>query len=61
MPATQRGQAYRLGPSRWGLRWYDATGARKRKSPFPSKTAALGHYRDVVEPSCAAMRRPRRS
>lgn len=50
MPATQRGQAYRLGPSRWGLRYYDASGARRRKSPFPSKSAALAHYRDVVEP-----------
>ena len=50
MPATQRGQAYRLGPSRWGLRYYDATGARRRKSPFPSKSAALAHYREVIEP-----------
>jgi hypothetical protein len=50
MPATQRGQAYRLGPHRWGLRWYDQTGNRRRKSPFPSKTAALDHYRKVIEP-----------
>jgi integrase len=50
MPATQRGQAYRLGPNRWGLRYYDAAGERRRKSPFPSKTAALAHYRDIVEP-----------
>jgi integrase len=50
MPATQRGQAYRLGPNRWGLRYYDATGARRRKSPFSSKSAALAHYRDVLEP-----------
>jgi integrase len=50
MPAIQRGQAYRLGPNRWGLRWYDAEGRRRRKSPFPSKSAALAHYRDVIEP-----------
>jgi hypothetical protein len=50
MPATQRGQAYRLGPHRWGLRYYDANGQRRRKSPFPSKTAALDHYRNVIEP-----------
>ncbi len=50
MPATQRGQAYRLGPNRWGLRYYDATGARRRKSPFPSKSAALTHYRQIIEP-----------
>jgi hypothetical protein len=51
MPATQRGQAYRLGPNRWGLRYYDADGARRRKSPFPSKSAALAHFRDVIEPT----------
>jgi integrase len=32
------------------LRYYDAAGKRRRKSPFPSKSAALAHYRDVVEP-----------
>ena len=37
MPPTQRGPAYRLGPSRWGLRYYDADGKRQRKSPFPSQ------------------------
>jgi integrase len=50
MPPTQRGQAYRLGPNRWGLRYYDADGTRCRKSPFPTKSAALAHYRDVIEP-----------
>jgi integrase len=50
MPATQRGQAYRLAPNRWGLRYRDATGKRHRKSPFPSKSAALTHFRDAIEP-----------
>jgi integrase len=50
MPPTQRGQAYRLGANRWGLRYYDADGRRRRKSPFPSRSAALAHFRDVVEP-----------
>ncbi len=50
MPATQRGHAYRLGPNRWGLRHRDAAGQKHRKSPFPSKSAALKHYRDVIEP-----------
>jgi len=50
LPATQRGQAYRLGPNRWGLRYYDGDGARRRKSPFDSKSAALRHYHDVIEP-----------
>jgi hypothetical protein len=50
MPPTQRGSAYLLGPNRWGLRYYDADGVRRRQSPFPSKSAALAHYRDQVEP-----------
>ena len=50
MPATQRGQAYRLAPNRWGLRYYDTDGNRQRKSPFPTKSAALAHYRTIIEP-----------
>lgn len=50
MPAIQRGQAYRIGPNHWGLRYYDVDGVRRRKSPFPSKSAALAYYRDVIEP-----------
>src|SRR5918997_3213116 len=50
MPPTQRGQAYRLAPGKWGLRYYDAAGKRCRKSPFATKSAALAHYRDVIEP-----------
>jgi integrase len=50
MPPIQRGQAYRLAPGKWGLRYYDAEGVRRRKSPFASKSAALTHYRDVIEP-----------
>lgn len=50
MPATQRGQAYKISSGKWGLRYYDHDGTRKRESPFPSKSAALAHYRDVIEP-----------
>lgn len=50
MPPTQRGEAYRLAPGKWGLRYYDAGGVRRRKSPFASKSAALDHFRHVVEP-----------
>lgn len=50
MPPTQRGQAYRLSPNRWGLRFYGPDGERRRKSPFPSRSAALAHFRDVIEP-----------
>ena len=49
MPQTQRGQAYRLGDGRWGLRYYDEGGKRRRVSPFPSKSAALKHFRDAIE------------
>ena len=51
MPPTQRGQAYRLGANRWGLRYYDRDGRRQRQSPFPSKSAALAWYRDHIEPA----------
>ncbi len=50
MPATQRGQAYKLAPGKWGLRYYDRDSVRQRKSPFPTKSAALAHYRDIIEP-----------
>lgn len=50
MPQTQRGHAYKLGSGRWGLRYYDSQGVRRRKSPFRSKSVALAHYRDVIEP-----------
>lgn len=38
-----------MGANRWGLRYYDAEGLRRRKSPFPTKSAALRWYRDVIE------------
>lgn len=50
MPATQHGQVYKLGKQRYGLRWYDVDGIRRRKSPFPTQSAAKAHYRDVIEP-----------
>jgi integrase len=50
MPATQRGQVYRLGPDRWGIRYYGPDGKRHKQSPFPSKSAAFAWFRDVIEP-----------
>jgi integrase len=50
MPQVQRGSAYKIAGGRWGLRYYDLSGARRRKSPFPSKSAALRYYREIVEP-----------
>jgi integrase len=40
----------RFGTGKWGLRYRDATGKRRRISPFPSKSAEFAHYRDVIEP-----------
>jgi hypothetical protein len=38
MPPTQHGQAYKLAPGKWGLRYYDAEGVRRRKAPsLPSR------------------------
>lgn len=50
MPPVQRGQAVKLASGKWSLRYYDAAGQRRRKSPFKSKSAALAHYREHVEP-----------
>lgn len=51
MPPLQRGQAYRISKGKYGLRYYDAAGVRRRKSPFPSRSAALTHYREIIEPT----------
>ena len=50
MPQVQRGSVYKLRNGMWGLRYYDAAGVRRRRSPFPTKSAALHHYRNVIEP-----------
>lgn len=50
MPAVQQGSVYRLGKGRYGLRWYDENGVRRRKSPFASRSTARKHYRDIIEP-----------
>ncbi len=51
MPATQRGHARRLPSGKWQLRYYGADGNRRTGGAFPSKTAALDHYRHVIEPT----------
>lgn len=50
MPAEARGHTRRLPSGKWQLRWYDRDGRRRSGGAFPSKTEALNHYRDVVEP-----------
>jgi integrase len=50
MPATQRGHARKLPSGKWQLRYYDAKGVRHTGGTFASKSAAMQHYRDVIEP-----------
>ena len=50
MPARQRGSTYRLADGRWGLRYYEHGRKKRRISGFPTRTAALDHFRDVIEP-----------
>jgi integrase len=49
MPAVQRGSTYKLGRGRWGVR-YRQNGQLRRASPFPTKAAALDHYRTAIAP-----------
>jgi integrase len=51
MPPLATGTAYRLDAGRWGLRYVGTDGRKHRLSPFPSRSAALRHYRDVVGPA----------
>ena len=50
MPAIQRGHARKLPSGKWQLRYYEPDGARKTCGTFPSKSAAMQHYRDAIEP-----------
>lgn len=46
----QRGNAQKLPSGKWSLRYYDAAGKRQRGGTFPTKSAALNHFRDVIRP-----------
>jgi integrase len=50
MPADPRGHVRKLLSGKWQLRYYDREGSRRSGGAFPSKSAALNHYRDVIEP-----------
>jgi len=50
MPAIQRGSTRRVVSGKFQLRYYDRDGNRKAGGVFKSKSAAMQHYRDVVEP-----------
>ena len=50
MPAEARGHVRKLPSGKWQLRYYDAKGGHRSGGAFSSKTEALNHYRDVIEP-----------
>jgi integrase len=50
MPAAQRGSARRLPSGKWQLRYYTADGERHTGGAFKSKSEALNHYRNAIEP-----------
>ncbi len=50
MPAMQRGHARKLPSGKWQLRYYEPDGTRKTGGTFPSKSAAMQHYRETIEP-----------
>lgn len=55
MPAAARGRARRLPSGRWQLRYQDRDGNPASGGVFGSKTAALNHYRDVIEPQLGGL------
>ena len=48
MPAEARGHVRKLPSGLWQLRSY-RDGRRRSGGAFPTKSAALNHFRDVVE------------
>jgi integrase len=57
MPAEQRGQPFAVEGG-YGLRYYDLERRRRRFTPappFPTKTAARAHYRNVIAPKLQAL------
>ena len=49
MPAESRGHVRKLPSGKWQLRYY-VDDKRRSGGVFTSKTEALNHYRDVIEP-----------
>ena len=50
MPADRSGGARKLPSGKWQLRYRDNEGKRHTGGAFPTKSAAMKHYRDVIEP-----------
>lgn len=56
MPADRSGGARRLPSGKWQLRYRDNEGKRHTGGAFPTKSAAMKHYRDVIEPDSTVAR-----
>lgn len=50
MPAEQRGHVRKLPSGKVQLRYRDRAGVHHAAGVFASRSAALSHYRDVIEP-----------
>jgi hypothetical protein len=50
MPAIQRGSTRKLPSGKHQLRYYDNDGNRKTGGVFASKSAAMLHFRNAIEP-----------
>ena len=51
MPPTQRGQAYKLAPGKWGLRFYDQSGAPLRHASVSTVLPSGGVRSDTTSPT----------
>ena len=60
MPAEARGHVRKLPSGRWQLRYYDRKGEHLSGGAFLTKTEALNHYRDVIEPELSGRPAARR-
>ena len=55
MPAEGRGNARKLPSGKWQLRYIDREGTRRSGGAFASKTEALRHWREVIEPELSGL------
>ncbi len=60
MPAEARGHVRKLPSGKLQLRFYDNEGRHRSGGVFPTRTAALNHYRNVVEPELLGVPAARR-
>lgn len=55
VPADARGHARKLPSGKWQLRYLDREGRRRSGGAFASKTEALRHWREVIEPEVSGL------